>query len=164
LSSAVRGLRVAQTNFSNCRTFRFYSQLHDYITWNRHPPAWKSPPHLHNSSKHNIYSRLMQAHLGHAHIGEYYRDFNIPEDTSCPCGTDLQTHIHILSECPLFDDHRHLLHNDKQNIISTNLFGTKEGIERFTTKMNAFACHCKDYLIGKCFWNVNGSVRRWRRR
>jgi hypothetical protein len=31
------------------------------FTWaNRHPPAWKPPPHLHNSLKRNIFGRLMQ--------------------------------------------------------------------------------------------------------
>jgi hypothetical protein len=112
---------------------------------NRCPPAWKPPPHLHNLLKHNIFSRLMQSHIGHTHLGEYYRDFNIPEDTSCPCGTIIQTHIHILSECPLFNKHRHLLHDEEQNIIPTDLsFGTKEGIEcltRFLTKMNASTSH-----------------------
>jgi hypothetical protein len=74
----------------------------------------------------------MQVRIGHTHLGEYYRDFNIPEDISCPCGTTIQTHIHILSECPLLDEHRHLLHDKEQNIIPTNLFGTKKGIECLT--------------------------------
>jgi hypothetical protein len=111
---------------------------------NRRPPAWKLPPHIHNPLKRNIFSRLMQAQIGHTHIGEYYRDFNIPEDISCPCGVAIQTRIHILSECPLFDEHRHLLHDEEQNIIPTDLFGTKEGIKHLTeflTKTNAFANH-----------------------
>jgi hypothetical protein len=87
----------------------------------------------------------MQAQIGHTHIGEYYRDFNILEDISCPCGAIIQTHIHILSEGPLFDEHRHLLHDEEQNIIPTDLFGTKEGIKRLTeflTKTNTFtSCH-----------------------
>jgi ribonuclease HI len=53
---------------------------------NRCPPAWKPPPHLLNPMKCNIFGRSMQARIGHTHIGEYYRDFNIPEDTSCTCG------------------------------------------------------------------------------
>jgi hypothetical protein len=86
----------------------------------------------------------MQARIGHTHIGKYYRDFNILEDISCPCSAIIQTHIHILSECLLFDEHRHLLHDEEQNIILTDLFGTKEGTERLTkflTKTNAFASH-----------------------
>jgi hypothetical protein len=74
----------------------------------------------------------MQARIGHAHIGKYYRDFNILEDISCPCSAITQTCIHILSECPLFDKHRHLLQDKEQNIIPTDLLGTKEGIECFT--------------------------------
>jgi hypothetical protein len=92
--------------------------------------------------KRNISGRLMQARIGHTHIGEYYRDFNIPEDISCPCGVAIQTCIHILSKCPLFDKQRHLLHDEEQNIIPTDLLGTKEGIERLTeflSKTNAFA-------------------------
>jgi hypothetical protein len=61
-----------------------------------------------------------------------------------PCGAIIQTHIHILSECLLFDEHRHLLHDEEQNIIPTDLFGTKEGIiclTEFLTKTNAFASH-----------------------
>ena len=86
----------------------------------------------------------MQSRLGHAHIGEYYRDFNIPEEHSCPCGEFYQTRLHILTECPLFDEHRHLLYDNEHNIIPTDLFGTKEGIARFTkflTKTNAFERH-----------------------
>jgi hypothetical protein len=94
--------------------------------------SMETPPHLHNSLKHNIFSRLMQACIGHTHLGEYYRDFNIPEDISCPCGAIIQTCIHILSECLLFNEHRHLLHDKEQNIIPTDLFGTKEGIKRLT--------------------------------
>jgi hypothetical protein len=108
---------------------------------NRRPPAWKPPPHLHNLPKHSIFGRLMQARIGHTHLGEYYRDFNIPENISCPCGATIQTHIHILSECLLYDNHRHL-YDEEQNIIPTDLFGTKKGIERLTeflTKTNAFA-------------------------
>jgi hypothetical protein len=108
------------------------------------PSSMETPPHLHNSLKHNIFGRLMQAQIGDTHIGEYYRDFNISEDISCPCGAIIQTHIHILSECPLFDEHRHLLHDEEQNIIPTDLFGTKKGIEcstEFLTKTNAFS-HC----------------------
>jgi hypothetical protein len=74
-------------------------------------------------------------------LGEYYRDFNIPEDISCPCSAIIQTHIRILSECPLFDEHRHL-HDEEQNVIPTDLFGTTKEIEhfiKFLTKTNAFA-------------------------
>jgi hypothetical protein len=84
---------------------------------------------------------------GHAHIGEYYKDFNIPEDPSCPCGKSYQMCIHIITECPLYKEHRHILHNDEQNIILTNLFGTKEGITRYTeflTKTNTFAWNTQD--------------------
>jgi hypothetical protein len=47
---------------------------------NRRPPTWKPPPHVHKPIKRNTFGRLMQARIGHTHLGEYYRDFNIPED------------------------------------------------------------------------------------
>jgi hypothetical protein len=40
----------------------------------------------------------MQSQLRHTHIGEYYRDFNIPEDQVCPCGKTYQTQLHILTK------------------------------------------------------------------
>jgi hypothetical protein len=83
---------------------------------NRCPPAWKPPPHVHKPMKRNVFGRLIQAQIRHAHIGKYYRDFNIPQEISCPCGATIQTRIHILSECPLYDEHRHLLHDEDQNI------------------------------------------------
>jgi hypothetical protein len=89
----------------------------------------------------------MQSRLGHAHVGKYYNDFNIPEDPSCPCSENYQTHIHILTECSLYEEYRHLLRNDELNIIPTDLFGTKEGIARFTeflTKTNAFSRNAQD--------------------
>jgi ribonuclease HI len=96
---------------------------------NRRPPTWKPPPHVHKPINRNTFGRLMQAQIGHTHVGEYYRDFNIPEDISCPCGAAIQTRTHILSECPIYEEQRHLLHDKEQNIIPTDLFGTKEGIE-----------------------------------
>jgi hypothetical protein len=89
----------------------------------------------------------MQSQLGHTHVGEYYRDFNIPKEHVCPCGKSYQTRIHILTECLLYKEHRHLLQDDELNIIPTDLFGTKKGIAYYTeflTKMNAFACNAQD--------------------
>jgi hypothetical protein len=90
----------------------------------------ETPPHLTNNPNHNVYRRLMQSQLGHAHVGEYYRDFNIPEDHMCPCSKTYQTQLQILTKCPLYKEHRHLLHDDELNIIPTDLFGTKKGIAR----------------------------------
>src|SRR5258705_8591304 len=54
------------------------------------------------------YTHTLQA--SHAHIGEYYAAFNIPETIECPCGTTvIQTRAHIFRECPLFTDHRRIL-------------------------------------------------------
>jgi hypothetical protein len=108
------------------------------------PSSMETPPTHTTHPNETYFGRLMQACIRHTHIGEYYRDFKILEDTLCPCSTELQTQIHILAECLLFDEHRHLLHDEEQNIIPTDLFSTKEGIEHFTeflTKTNTFT-HC----------------------
>jgi hypothetical protein len=109
------------------------------------------PHHLTNNPNHNTYIRLIQSWLSHAHIGEYYKDFNIREDPSCPCGETYQTHIHIITEC--------LLPNDEHNIIPTDLFGIKKGIAwytKFLTKTNTFTQKTQDqpapmYYIKLCY-------------
>jgi hypothetical protein len=124
------------------KSVRLPLQIGRFAWANRRPPTWKPPPHVHKPIKRSTFGRLMQARIGHTHLGEYYRDFNIPEDISCPCGATIQTRTHILSECPIYEEQRHLLHDEEQNIIPTDLFGTKEGIEQFTkflSKTNAFA-------------------------
>ncbi len=70
--------------------------------------------------------------MGHAHIGEYYNAFHIPEDIGCTCGEPLQTREHILKYCPLYDSHRHLLYAASAGLIMTDLLGTKDGIEATT--------------------------------
>jgi ribonuclease HI len=111
---------------------------------NRRPPAWKPPPHFTNRhTERYTFGRLMQARLGHAHIGEYYKKFNIPEEHSCPCGEPIQTREHVLTECPIHDEHRHILLDDELNIIPTDLFGTKEGITRFTEFLNKTAAFAR---------------------
>ncbi|KAF9519371.1 hypothetical protein BS47DRAFT_1280097, partial [Hydnum rufescens UP504] len=54
------------------------------------------------------FSRLIQCRTGHAHIGSYYVKFVPDEDRRCQCGEPTQTRDHILYECPIFNDERHL--------------------------------------------------------
>jgi hypothetical protein len=114
-----------------------------YAWANRFAPSWKPRPHFkHSALTRETYGRLTQARTGHAHIGEYYRDFHIPEDEACPCGETPQTRQHILLECPQYEEHRHYLRDDDGNIIPADLMGTKKGLEKlilFLSKTDAFA-------------------------
>ncbi|KJA13751.1 hypothetical protein HYPSUDRAFT_209278 [Hypholoma sublateritium FD-334 SS-4] len=48
----------------------------------------------------SLVSRMTQAILGHAPIGEYYSQFLPDEDRACPCGeAALETRDHILNHC-----------------------------------------------------------------
>ncbi|KAF8529760.1 hypothetical protein BU17DRAFT_36363, partial [Hysterangium stoloniferum] len=50
--------------------------------------------------------------------------------TSCPCGTkDIQSRLHILSECPLHKEHHHTLHTASQDISLPIILGTHKGLE-----------------------------------
>jgi hypothetical protein len=114
------------------------------FSWaNRFPPAWKPRAHFGNTGlSREVYGRLMQARLGHAHVGEYYRDFHIPEETGCECGAQLQSRQHVAEECPNHAMHRPLLRDRDGCIIMTDLLGTDEGIRRFSKfldKTGAFA-------------------------
>ncbi|KAF8506444.1 hypothetical protein BU17DRAFT_57658 [Hysterangium stoloniferum] len=48
--------------------------------------------------------------------------------TSCPCGTeDIQSHLHILSKCPLHEEH--CLCTASQEISLPIILGTHKGLE-----------------------------------
>ncbi|KAF8512676.1 hypothetical protein BU17DRAFT_53933, partial [Hysterangium stoloniferum] len=73
---------------------------------------------------------VIQAILGHGFFGAYYQCFLPDLPTSCPCGTeDIQSHLHILSECPLHEEHCHTLRTASQNISLPIIFGTHKGLE-----------------------------------
>jgi ribonuclease HI len=108
---------------------------HGRYAWaNRFPPSWKPKTHFTDiRGNRHAYTCTFQLRLGHAHIGEYYNAFSIPEDTTCECGEPLQTREHILQHCPIHDPHRHLLHAASNHMVMTDLLGTDTGI-RATTK------------------------------
>jgi hypothetical protein len=53
---------------------------------------------------------------------------------------NIPTRLHILTECPLYEEHRHLLRDDKLDIILTDLFSTKKGIARYTEFLTKNEC------------------------
>jgi hypothetical protein len=78
----------------------------------------------------------MQARLGYAHVGEYYKDFNPKQ--YCAHVEKTTRLVYTSSRTALYSTN---IDDEEQNIIPTDLFGTKEGIARFTeflTKTNAF--------------------------
>jgi hypothetical protein len=81
---------------------------------------------------------LIQCLTGHAHIGSYYDYMSIDEPTSCPCGEILQTRIHLILECPRFNNQRRLLRDKKTKRIDyETLLGTPRGIRRLAKFLEA---------------------------
>ncbi|PVF96260.1 hypothetical protein CPB86DRAFT_685274, partial [Serendipita vermifera] len=84
---------------------------------------------------------VTQTRTGHGHYGRYYQDFNIPEPYACPCGEPIQTRSHILLDCPIHDQHRHILTEALPNCHMGEILGTKKGIEAvaiFLRRSSAF--------------------------
>ncbi|KDQ55772.1 hypothetical protein JAAARDRAFT_37190 [Jaapia argillacea MUCL 33604] len=64
-----------------------------YAPSNRIPPSFKLRDHF-EYLRREVYGRVTQCRVGHAFIGEYYAQFNIPEPVDCPCGAGYQTREH----------------------------------------------------------------------
>ena len=96
-------------------------------------PANKLPPTLKLmkrflSTDRKTFSRLMQAHTGHAHTGKYYKRFVPTQEIGCPCGTNLQTRQHITLECKAYSRHRNVLRTGHTEW--GRLTGTIKGINK----------------------------------
>ncbi|KAL1667846.1 hypothetical protein GGF50DRAFT_111818 [Schizophyllum commune] len=88
-----------------------------------------------------LYGRVVQCRLGHGFFGEYYKDFVPSENIDCPCGESLQTRSHILQECPIYEQHRHILRKVSEDVALAEILGTPKGIDalaRFLKKSGAF--------------------------
>ena len=83
-------------------------------------------------TERKTFSRLVQCCTGHAHTGEYYRKFIPMESMECPCGTNLQTHEHVVKSCRLFYCHRHTL-GIGQHAQMGRLMDTIKGIRKLIT-------------------------------
>ncbi|KDQ16526.1 hypothetical protein BOTBODRAFT_173038 [Botryobasidium botryosum FD-172 SS1] len=66
---------------------------------------------------------------GHCKVGAYFHKMHIDAPDApiaCPCGTiDIQTIVHVITDCPITDPARHLLENDDGDIDLTTLFTDK---------------------------------------
>ena len=111
-----------------------------FLQANRLPPSLN--PHEHFTHTPRVtYGRLIQCRTGHAFLGEYYNKHVPTEDRSCPCGEPIQTRDHILASCPLYENHRHILKDASEDIVTSDILGTTEGVEaliKFLDATNAF--------------------------
>ena len=63
------------------------------------------------------------------------------EDQSCPCGEPSQTRDHILASCPTYRHQRYILKDASEDLIISDILGTKSGVEAlisFFSSPNAF--------------------------
>ncbi|KAF8519500.1 hypothetical protein BU17DRAFT_47654 [Hysterangium stoloniferum] len=85
---------------------------------------------------------VIQAITGHGFVGAYYHLFLPDHPSSCPCGTsDIQFRLHILSESPLYEEHRHLLLAASQDLSPSAILRTHKGLTalaKFIDASNAF--------------------------
>ncbi|KAF9506603.1 hypothetical protein BS47DRAFT_1305070, partial [Hydnum rufescens UP504] len=117
-----------------------HSQSNFKIT-NKIPPSLSAMKQLRELSR-MTFSRVLQCHTRHAHLGSYYATFIPKEDPWCPCGESTQTWEHVLTECPLFEDHQHLL-GDGEDRQMCHLLGTAKGIGRLAQFIKASAVFTK---------------------
>ncbi|KAM6489887.1 hypothetical protein JOM56_014699, partial [Amanita muscaria] len=84
--------------------------------------------------------RIIHTILGHGFTGE--RRFLLDLPTECPCDTVLtQTRSRILSGCPLYEEHHHLLSAASHDLSPAILLGSFKGLEAlvsFIAESNAF--------------------------
>jgi ribonuclease HI len=93
------------------------------------PTGQLKPIHKDFAGSRGSHSRLIQAILGHAHIGAFYARFNIPEPAECSCDdVTFQTREHIIQGCPLYDEHRSTLRAAVPDLSMKKLLATKKGI------------------------------------
>ena len=114
-----------------------------FLQANRFTPALKPREHFTHTPR-NIYGQLIQCRTGHAFMGEYYSKHVPMEDRSCPCGELLQSCDHIIATCPTYEDQRQVLKSTSEDLITSDILGTKEGIEalvKFLRATSAFKKH-----------------------
>ena len=112
-----------------------------YKIANKFPPSLMPSKWLRELTR-KTFSRLIQCRTGHAHIGSYYIKFVPEEDRRCQCGEPTQTRDHILLECPMFIDERHLL-GEGEDCQTRHLLGTTKGIGRLANFLEATAAFTK---------------------
>ncbi|KDQ14978.1 hypothetical protein BOTBODRAFT_174179 [Botryobasidium botryosum FD-172 SS1] len=95
---------------------------------------------------------------GHCKVGSYFLKMHIDEPKApiaCPCGLiDIQTIIHVISECPITAPAQHLLEDEDGEIDAATLFTDKlDSFLQWLTTMHAFT---------RRFGKALGPVPLWR--
>jgi len=89
------------------------------------------------------FSQLIQLRTGHAFIGQYYRQFIPTETINCCCGELIETRLHILQECPLYEEWWHLLNNDENQFNLADILGTDDGATKVSSFLEASGAYEK---------------------
>jgi len=106
--------------------WRNQPQNRQYGLVNYIPPSLQ--PIFHFKALYNqreIFGRLIQCRIGHGYFGDYYQSAVPSESISCPYGEEIQTHKHIISMCPQYENHCQILHNVSNSIYMSDILGTK---------------------------------------
>jgi ribonuclease HI len=170
------------TNHSTLAAARRRGRDHAILEWNRrwhdatNLDRWRrfrkvniSDISLHPSRSlrefpRRVASILTQFRTGHAFLGSYRRRFRKTSngaDAGCPCGmAPVQTREHILADCPLYDDHRHLLRRQSPWCDVTVLLGTLEGQRALVEFIRATGAGT---LSGRNKRILDPTVNYWRR-
>src|SRR5258708_23871372 len=90
-----------------------------------------------NPYRERKFSRLTQLRTGHAFIGQYYRRFVPTEAVDCSCGDPIETRLHILQECPPYEEGQNLLNNDEKQFRLAQSLGTHAGSTSVTSFLDA---------------------------
>ncbi|KDQ10682.1 hypothetical protein BOTBODRAFT_177969 [Botryobasidium botryosum FD-172 SS1] len=88
---------------------------------------------------------------GHCKVGSYFLKMHIDEPEApiaCPCGTiDIQTIVHVISECPITAPARHLIEDDDGDVDLATLFTSKlDPFLKWLKAMHSFTCHFGEEL------------------
>ena len=99
-----------------------------YAIADRIPPSTAGSHAFRTLDRHTL-GTVTQTRTGHGYFGEYYLTHNIQEVSECPCGAELQTRDHILFECEIHEEHRHIIDEGAPDHRLATILGTKKGIE-----------------------------------
>jgi ribonuclease HI len=113
-----------------------------YAAADRIPPSLNPTRHAAKLARdRELYGRVVQCRTGHGYTGEFRRRFIPGEPVDCQCGEPIQTREHILTTCPQYEESRDILRAVSQDIVLTEILGTKEGIDaliQFLRESGAF--------------------------
>jgi len=59
------------------------------------------------------------------------------EDRSCPCGEPLQSRDDIIATYSIYEDQRQIFKDASEDLVTSDILGTKEGVEALITFLRA---------------------------